>query len=496
MVEDIMFSLNKANDLKATDIVEHLRADEKSNDFQSGKIQVNGKYYDIQFVKNDQKIYVDVKRDFKGIFSYFRNRWGNKHTNCANDLKSSIKNILASKEYVLVKNNFDALLAIGRKANMNNIEIGNYGFSDNRNLIIKQSVVDAVNRTLQKEGLTKKLLFNKIDTYNNVIGITTRTLNITNYNNLMSNLTSKNLNAKDKYCKHFNIDKQKANAWINFIQRPENISKINIVKKLYNYMNQDDDITTNDKQTGWKADFKKNPDQALRNFIIKNSSLKMKELTPDFLNQATAIFKEFITISNLPEGNEKQEALTNFFKEERWLSKKDQTSINNVLLRRMNEDDCDIDQALKECYNGDRRNHNKMYHFINNILMYATFRQTSKLGLDFFREQNISVLFQHADRQHTDLNEKNAMEKILSENFWKEGRTDKSESGSEITYSEIRHAKQLQDKYGEESGIFYVTGVKENPMAEDVDTSKNLGAPRPVGTPKDAFVEITPSKYQ
>ena len=118
MPNDPLFSLNSAKDIQAINIIENLQGKGDSTPFQSGKIQVNGKFYNIQFVNNNGKTYVDVKREFKGVFSYFRNRWGNQHTRCANELKGSIKNILQSKEYVLVKNNYNALLEIGRKTNL------------------------------------------------------------------------------------------------------------------------------------------------------------------------------------------------------------------------------------------------------------------------------------------------------------------------------------------------------------------------------------------
>lgn len=494
MPDDVLFSLDKAKDLKAINIIENLQGKDGDVDFQSGKVKVNGKFYDIQFVKDNDKVYVDVKRDFKGVFSYFRNRWGNKHTNCANELKSSIVKILKSKEYVLTKNNFDALLSLARNSKIRDIEIGNYGFTNNRNLVIKQSVVGAVKRTLQKEGIDKKLTFNKIDTYNDIIGVTTKTLNIDNYFNIMSQLKNKKLTIDEKYHKKSKIPENKVRAWMAFIQKPENASKIDIVGKLHSYMNQDKNINDNEKQTGWKADFKKNPDQALKNFIIKNSSIKMSELTPEFLDEATKNFKELININNF-QGEEKDNALKNFFREDRWLTNDDKKLIDSKLIDKMSEDDCSLDQALDDLYNGDKRNHNKMYMFLNNVLMYATFRQTSKLGLEFFHDNKIPVLFQHANRKHIDLDEKNAMNNILSENFWKDGSTDKSVKGSEITHSEIRHAKRLEETYGDGAGIFYVAGAKYNDV-QDENKPQIDGNQHSIGTKKDAFVEIEKSKYK
>ena len=494
MPDDVLFSLNKAKDLNAINIVEHLSGQENDTPFQSGKVQVNGKFYDIQFVNHNGKTYLDVKRDFRGFFSFFRNRWGNKHTNCANELKGTIQNILASKKYVLVKNNYNALLDIGRKSNMESLEIGNYGFSDNRNVLVAQDVISAVNRKLQSEGKNTHLEFNKIDSYNTAIGITTGSLNMTTYNKVISNLSASQLSVKEDDCKKLHLDQTKAKAWIKFIQQPENAAKINIVKKLHSYMHQDPNEPLDGKQTGWKADFKKNPDQALRNFVIKNSPLPLNTLDAEFLDRAVNTLREFIELSNMEHGDEKIKAAKDFFDKNRWLTEADNKEIDKKLNAFMTENDCNLNTALHALYNGDRRNHNKLYLFVNNLLMYSTFRQTSKLGIDFFRQNHIPILFQHADRKHMDLSRNNKMDAILTENFWKDGNENVDSKGSEITNSEIRHAKQLDDKFGQESGIFYVAGAKDNPAYQATYVEDNA-APAHIGNNKDAFIEIKPSKY-
>ena len=52
---------------------------------------------------------------------------------------------------------------------------------------------------------------------------------------------------------------------------------------------------------------------------------------------------------------------------------------------------------------------NQLPRFIefNNIISNATFRQTSKLGLDFFHEMKHPVMLQYADHHGTDLKSKN-----------------------------------------------------------------------------------------
>ena len=86
------------------------------------------------------------------------------------------------------------------------------------------------------------------------------------------------------------------------------------------------------------------------------------------------------------------------------------------------------------------------YVLFSDILMYATFRQTSKIGLDFFKSQGKPILFHTSDRKSMDFGD---MAWIKGENHWKSGQLDPKYGGSEITHSEIRHATKLIEKYGD-----------------------------------------------
>ena len=89
-------------------------------------------------------------------------------------------------------------------------------------------------------------------------------------------------------------------------------------------------------------------------------------------------------------------------------------------------------------------------------MVYATFRQTSKLGLDFFKSQNKPILFHMSNRDLTDFGNPDW---ILNERHWKDGQIDPTYGGSEITHSEVRHANKLMRDFGNDARITQVQGA-------------------------------------
>lgn len=90
---------------------------------------------------------------------------------------------------------------------------------------------------------------------------------------------------------------------------------------------------------------------------------------------------------------------------------------------------------------------------LSNVLMLSEFRQTSKLGLEFFRSQNISVVFQNADcKGRTFLGR---IDTVLKANSWKKGYVEDETSNSPTAYCEMLRGKSLdkQDVSGEWTDI-------------------------------------------
>ena len=58
------------------------------------------------------------------------------------------------------------------------------------------------------------------------------------------------------------------------------------------------------------------------------------------------------------------------------------------------------------------------FMMVQDIIMYATFRQTSKLGLSFFKEQGVPVMLQYSDNRLKSLRGA-GFNSIINENSWK-----------------------------------------------------------------------------
>ena len=81
--------------------------------------------------------------------------------------------------------------------------------------------------------------------------------------------------------------------------------------------------------------------------------------------------------------------------------------------------------------------------FFKKALTTAFFRQTSKLGLEFFRSKKIPVVFQWSDFNGKSLDNAEG-KKEINDKWWLNGYK-KSSAGKygSITYSEMRHVERM-----------------------------------------------------
>ena len=103
----------------------------------------------------------------------------------------------------------------------------------------------------------------------------------------------------------------------------------------------------------------------------------------------------------------------------------------------------------------------------SNVFTNAMFRRTSKMGLEFFKEQGIPVLFQYAD--YTGKTMEGRFNSEVKYEAAKHGLDDVRKSGgSPITYSEMRRAAKIskeaslrQNDTIENTPIVFTPGVAE-----------------------------------
>lgn len=121
--------------------------------------------------------------------------------------------------------------------------------------------------------------------------------------------------------------------------------------------------------------------------------------------------------------------------------------------------------GLKEANVADKAELETVIDVLNDISAMAFFRQTSKLGLDFFRQEGIPVVFEWTDCQGDRLPEDGGL--TVHDTWWKDPDEPLGEHyGATITYSEMRHVQgKLNAKPGqgivakvEGTDNFYKTG--------------------------------------
>ncbi len=481
-------SIRHMDNLSELNLIEKLRDSNTDKLKNEGSIRIGSRTYKVTYVQNqDGTEKLQMKRHYTGfLIGPLLNKL-KKSTlttqSTALALNDKIADLMKSTNYQLARNTYDKLMDIANThtGDANGvIEVANYGHSEPRNKIESLGVVEAVNRTLAKSG--KSIRLNKIDTYNTELGITNETLMPDQYGATMKKIASGTLTVNEKMLdnERYTVEREDLEKWRTYISKPEIAEKIDIPKKLHAYLNQPEGASAEDANlVGWKKDFKMNPDQALRNFVIKNlpsSALKDGGASEESIAFQCDRIKKYVAIYNMKDGAEKDEKMKAFLKYENWPhTKVDENTLKNMIAplikAKAKEANMPVNEAWrrfgKEIRDNFIKNNpqealksNASYRTFANIIMYATFRQTSKLGLDFFKSQNTPILFHMSHRNLTDFGDINW---IKGENHWKSGKLDPTYGGSEITHSEVRHANKLVERYGEGTegaDLWFVNGAQ------------------------------------
>ncbi len=294
-------------------------------------------------------------------------------------------------------------------ADVRNNEIAVYGFS---NL-----------RAMNAEDLVENhnVSYSMIDDYNRGIGIKPGALGLLklgeNLNNIKNGTCDINPPEED-----YSVDK--ITKWMNFLRRPENFRKIDILGRLREYIAIATHPTKDDKQaTGWRGEFARNGlDKAMEIFVRKNLPGEGLKIDMDAMgnnvleindNLVPLLADALKLIATKGNGNLTEELVESCIRE---AARDGGLEVEDPHV-----------YALKEA--------------LNLIVDTALFRQTSKLGLDFFKETNTPVMFYWTNHKgHTLPNNT----RTLNDKWWK--NTDESikkHYGASITFSEMRHVQKM-----------------------------------------------------
>lgn len=106
----------------------------------------------------------------------------------------------------------------------------------------------------------------------------------------------------------------------------------------------------------------------------------------------------------------------------------------------------------------------RLFNLFRNVLSYAFFRQTSKLGLEFFRNKGTPVMFQFAD--YAGKSYLGREDDLRRPEAWRNGEdTDefRQTGGSPITNSEMRRAMKINSADSLNRDVNNINAEEPNP---------------------------------
>ncbi len=290
-----------------------------------------------------------------------------------------------------------------------------------------------------------KVTYAMIDHYNRGIGVDPSALGVIKIGERLENIkngTCKINPPEDGY------SIERITQWMHFLQRPENFRKIDILGRLREYVGIAAHPTRDDKQaTGWRGEFARNGlKKAMEAFVRKKlpgDGLKIDmdpyghnvlEIDDDLVPLMAKALCLIVTKGN---GKITADQIKTFIREAAVA--------------------CGIELQDPHVY--------ALQEALDLIVSCAFFRQTSKLGLEFFKETSTPVLFYWTNYKGQAIPENN---RALTNKWWKNpAESIKKHYGASITFSEMRHVQKMlkvkpkaQDIFNEEMHPFNLIKVE------------------------------------
>ena len=433
MALDISLQLRRIKDVSLGRVLAGF--EDEDGKMQAGRIKLNGKIYEVKFLDGGTS---EVRRNYQGIFGWFRNRFCHKDTTCALALQAKINEVLAQArpdEYRILSSTHRQLLGLLKSSTEAQIEVANYGFESNRTIVAQGRLVSTMNAKLKGEG--RAIKFNKIDDYNRLVGISPITVDPRILPDTMKSIASGTLGVRipDNYGNKF--ARQDLVEWKAFLQRPETLAKIDIPGKLYRYMHLPEGDQAS-KQTGWEASFARDKTAAMRSFVLKNLPYGNRFLSSLAIDMVAEKLTRYVDIYAIKDAGERRKQLREFFTLSNWLLPAQKRQYNDLVVEygQKSADSFIQRRPLEE---------RVVFNAFCNVLSYSFFRQTSKLGLDFFREKGTPVMFQFAD--YSGRSYSGREQELFQPEAWRGGETEayREKGGAAITGSEMRHGIRMGD---------------------------------------------------
>ncbi len=380
---------------------------------QSGVIKVNHNTYNVS-VGTDGKVDVSFRGGWfnflrKNSLDRMRKAMQTQYTQFKRDYDATVSrpDVYDSFEdqfspaVKTARNGTDAVITNRFGADAEHQEVVLYGFGD-----VREMVADKLEQ--------RNVNFTSIDYYNNQFGIDPKTLSFDTLPGILDGIKNGTLKIVDGTDNI--VPREKLERWGRFLH--DHAGKIDIFAKIRQYKTAAENPRAFKRETGWVGEAaRKGIDRMMESLIRKNIPGDTLRIAGEYM-----LADKDIT------------ALSYFFQE---LAARDGKASKDELKALIMEG---LGYAGYESTSPE---------FVEDLLSIATkvmrnmvFRQTSKLGLEFFKQEGTPVMFQWSNHEGVSLEN---CEKTITNTWWKNERDSvHNHYGATITFSEMRHVMKMQ----------------------------------------------------
>ena len=301
-------------------------------------------------------------------------------------------------------------------------EVAMYGFKHVRSAVMKPAYIHNITAT-------------SIDNYNQGLGIMWTAISIDTVDTVVDGLRKNETpGPRPGYQPTGGVSLERLPRWGRFLH--ENADKLDIFGRINGYIEAAGNKSRYRNATGWKGEaarrgIEKMMESLVRKNIGTNQVLAGLHFTSD--KDIKAVAKTLVEVAKNKARNLDVD----------W---------RDILKRKLRE----VGYSKKEIestflFDG-------IQTLCEDVVRVMFFRQTSKLGLDFFKKEGVPVMFQWST--HKGISMENAGNTL--KNKWWQDNSDsiRNHIGAAITFSEMRHAEKMMADADDPVNIVKVYGVK------------------------------------
>lgn len=421
---------------------------------EGGQIRVGGKTFAVSFGEDGK---AKVSWAHTSFWHLFQGNAKTAVTNKVQELYDAFRSQSAARDFASMKTSIvgmnklttmpeQAMNRIGGKfAEITELtDVAHYGF-DTMRFKAQAGIISGFNAG-QVDKEKGEVNLSVINEYNLGIGILPKTLDAEGCVMVMQKL-NRGLTERDVSVRSGGYTKEKLVSWANFLKGKD----LDIFTKLQKAETE----ATNGKTTGWAG--------VINARGIERAALELVRKNLDW------------GLAREPEVNYVLEGVAKTLVA---LSRVDRTTIGENDWKKL------VTDTLAANVPGGKLNLAK--DVLDHVSTTAFFRQTSKLGLDFFKANDIPIMFDWADHAGNDLT---ANEAPINDKWWKDPNEALDRHyGASITFSEMRHVKKMEQagQLKEGSTLLRVAGLREDDLARKFEAQRTMFAAMDPNELKDA----------